>query len=97
MARRSVDSFMRVLIPPKIMKKLRFEPEQEIEISMEYGVICIRKFEPENFKERPYVGIIRKIDTKTRVTIPRSYAHLMGIKKGDKVEIKEVRGVIKIL
>ena len=53
MARRSVDSLMRVLIPPKIMRKLGFEPEQEIEISMEYGVICIRKFEPENFKERP--------------------------------------------
>ena len=40
---------------------------------------------------------ISKKDHKTRVTIPRPYAHLMGIKKGDKVEIKEVRGVIKIL
>lgn len=97
MIKRKLDSLMRITIPKVFIKELEFLPEQKIEISMEYGVICIRKFKPENYKTRPYIGDIKKLDMINRITLPRGYANLLGLKKGDEVEIDIVRGVIKIL
>ena len=95
---RKIDQLGRVRIPIKVTRKLEVSEGQEMEIIMEYGRICIKKFQRENIQERPYVGIVRKLDELNRLTIPRCYIDWLKIELGThvKLEFENEIGVIRV-
>lgn len=91
---RKIDKAGRLRIPDCYFKQLEMHEYQEIEITIEYGKICIKKFERGNIDLKPYVGIVRTLDELYRVSIPSEYLKLLGIMKGDKIALE--LGVRKI-
>ena len=77
MTERKIDKFGRILIPNCIFRKLNFSELQYVEITIEYGKLCIKDYENSALEQRPYVGIVRSIDTVHRVTIPREYLKIL--------------------
>lgn len=80
---RKIESSGKIYIPIKFFRSLNFSKNQEVEIIMEYGAICIKKFSRKNLRYKSYVGIVRRLDNKQRVSIPWEYLRLMHLKEGD--------------
>lgn len=97
MVQRKIDSLRRVAIPSIFVKKLGFTMWQEVEITIEYGEICIRKFEKKNIQERPFVGIVRSLDEVNHVVIPAEYLKVLEIKKDTMVFVTLENGTIRLL
>ena len=81
---RFIDSIGRIRIPRKIGRALGYKPKtqtdcQRVEVTLEFGKICIRKFEKEGFEKRANVGLIRPVDINSRVVIPPEYRNILGI------------------
>ncbi|MBE5822262.1 MAG: AbrB/MazE/SpoVT family DNA-binding domain-containing protein [Clostridiales bacterium] len=74
-----------VKIPKDLSQKLGINVHDELEITFEYGQICIRKLQRENINLREYVGIIREMGTANKVSIPEEYIKLLGNPKSVKV------------
>ncbi len=96
MKERKMDYLRRVAIPKEFSRKLKFVERQQLDITIQYGKIHIKKFEEGDLEKRPYVGIVRNIDNLTRVTIPVEYLRLLCIRPGDTVNIELEGEVIKI-
>lgn len=94
---RSLDSLGRVVIPNEFFKELELSPAQEMEITIEYGEICIKKFQSEDFKSRPFVGFVRKLDVLHRVVIPSEYLNLLEIERKNMLALRMENGVVKVL
>ena len=80
---RRIDNLGRICIPSFMRKS--FELEKEVEITIEYGMIYIKRFNPNNIEKREYVGIVKRFDEIGRVVIPVEMLMALGIKKGQKV------------
>lgn len=50
---------------------------------MEYGCVCIKRFDSDGIETRPNVGTIRIIDKNHRISIPIDYLEMLKIKLGD--------------
>lgn len=86
MKSRNVDRNGRVIIPKKIRKELKFEPYQKLEIIIEYGELCLRKYNSSiKLKNRPYLGIVREMDKYNRIAIPAEYRTLLGLAENTRV------------
>lgn len=96
MLKRKNDSLWRIYIPKKIINELKLSQNQEMEITLEYGEICLKKFQQEDIRKRKFVGIVRSIDSYYRINIPREYMKLMGLKPGNKVTFKIEEETIKL-
>ena len=96
MKERKIDCLRRVTIPKKLRRELKFVERQQLDITIQYGKIYIKKFEEGDLEKRPYVGIVRNIDNLARVTIPVEYLRLLWIRPGDTINIELEGEVIKI-
>ena len=78
---------------------IKLEQGTKIEFTLEYGVITLKVFNPDNLLSRPYVGIVREIKSLDRVTIPEEYLKLLRIKRNGLVEISydSEKGELKIV
>lgn len=83
-----IDSLRRVKIPTHLLKELNFSKRQAVEVSIQYGKICIRKFENQNLQTKPFVGIVRNLDHEGRVVIPSEYLKLLKFNLGDVVNLE---------
>lgn len=83
-----INSLRRVKIPTYLLKELNFSKRQEVEISLQYGKICIRKFENQDLQTRPFVEIVRNLDPEGRVVIPSEYLNLLEFNLGDVVNLE---------
>lgn len=92
---RKMDRLGRIGIPSKVSKKLGFLENQELEITIEYGEICIKKFQREDVQKKQYVGIVRKMDPVNRVCIPREYLDVLKIEPGNDVCLTVEDGIIR--
>lgn len=92
----TIDELGRLLIPVKIRRELQFEAYQEVEITIEYGKICIKKYEQQDIKKVPYLGMIRALDKQDRLVIPRDYMRVCKIERYREVEISLVGEKIEI-
>lgn len=79
MARRKLDRFGRLVIPKDYRKELNFEKGQMIELTIEYGKICIKAFDGE-INLKPYLGIVKRLDDHLgRVGIPKEYLEILNM------------------
>lgn len=85
---RKIDSLRRIVIPADFFKELNFSKYQIVEISMRYGKICISKFQKKNFAKKPFIGIIRKLDSVNRVVIPPEYLELLELHPCDTIDLE---------
>jgi len=85
-ATRKIDKLGRVKIPIKFSKRMGLEKFQQVEVTIEYGLICIRKFDEINLKDRPYIGIVRCLDELERFCIPNEYFEVLKIPKDIRVQ-----------
>lgn len=74
-----IDSLRRLVIPKKICTKFNMKEYQELELTIEYGHICIKIFDSNDISKRPYVGIVRKLDSLNRIVIPAEYLKCLEI------------------
>lgn len=87
--RRKLDYLGRFTIPKIVVDKLEFEKFQELEIIVEYGKICLRKFDSRSdVSNRPYLGIVRRIDEANHIMIPVEYRNLLFLNENGKVNWK---------
>lgn len=97
MWQRKIDRQGRLYIPIEILKKQNILAGQEMEIIIEYGEICLKKFSRIDLKTRPHVGLVKKIDESNRLVIPIEFLGVLGIKRGAYVTLRLEEDVIKIL
>lgn len=76
--RSKIDFLRRLFIPNQMQKKLNCSPGQELELSIQYGKIHIKKFQKSNWQASPFTGIVRTLDSQHRVCIPVEYLRLFG-------------------
>ncbi len=93
---RKFDALGRLVIPAKICHELQFEKSQKVEITIEYGKICIKKYKQRDIQKVPYLGIIRALDSLNRVVIPSEYVRVCKIEKGDNLKISMLGEKIEI-
>lgn len=68
-----------------------------MELSIEYGELFIRKFQEENWQTKPFVGVVRSIDTLHKVVIPVEYLRLLkNLAPGDILNLDLKENSIKI-
>lgn len=79
MLTRKIDKVGRICIPKRYLEPLEINRRQEMEITIEYGKIYVKKFSKDNLKERQYVGIVRRIDSINRIIIPVEFLKLLNI------------------
>lgn len=91
-----LNSLRRIRIPLKIFNKLDFSDGQAVEISIQYGEICVVKFQKEDLHTRPFIGIVRYLDSSLRFGLPTEYLDLLDLHLGDMVYLEVVNDVIKI-
>lgn len=93
---RRLDGLRRVVIPIEIYRELEFQDWQEVEITIEYGKICVKKYEHQDIKQVPYIGMVRRLDNLHRIVIPIEYMMVCKIEEntdlkflliGEKIEI----------
>ena len=89
MTERKLDSIGRIIIPINIFRNLNFSKWQDVEITIEYGKICIKSYEDKDVEKRPYVGVVRCIDHLRRVTIPREYLKTLNMDIKTYYEVSE--------
>lgn len=92
---RKIDSIGRIVIPAKWRKEKRFKAWQAVEITIEYGKICVRKYEKKDASTVPYIGMVRCLDEVNRVCIPKEYIEVCGF-KDDKVQMNLLDEKIEI-
>lgn len=85
--RRELGKFNRVYIPIKIMRKIGLKKSDEVEMYLKYGRIYIKKFSNHNWKKRKFIGMIRSLDSSSRLVIPIEYTKLMGLQPNDKIKV----------
>ena len=93
---RRIDHLRRIVIPSKLRNELKFEKYQEVEITIEYGCICIKAFNSSNINEKSYIGIVRRIDELGRICIPADYLNVLKIEKNTEFIITLIGEKVKI-
>lgn len=96
MTKRKISNFKRLCIPQKFCKVLDFAPCEQVEITIEYGFLCIKKFNPHEINKRPYIGIVKNLDSQHCVRLPSSYLELLNMKPHDYVKLEVDSGEKKI-
>lgn len=77
----------RISIPSKLRKEMNISIDQPLEISIEYGLLCVQPFNGEKIHERPFVGIVRLLDNNGRITIPSEYLEVLDYSPNDRFEV----------
>lgn len=79
-----LDVCRRLCLPREVCKKYSIEEKSQMEISIEYGNICLKKFDDKDIENRPYVSMVRSLDVLNRITIPVEYCKVLNIKPNDR-------------
>ena len=93
---RRLDRLHRIAIPKQFYDKLELYVGQPMEITVEYGNICMKPFDYTDINSKPYVGIVRRIDEVHRVTIPAEYLNVTQFLTGIKYPIIELYNTIRL-
>ena len=96
MIEKKIDSFRRVKIPTCFFKEQNFSERQPLEISIQFGEICIEKFQKETVQTKPFTGIVRNLDSVHRIVIPSEYLDILDLKPGTNVNLEVTGNLIKI-
>lgn len=81
------DKCGRIHIPSHFLKEMGLSKRDEVQVSIEYGRICVRKFEREKLRQYSHIGIVRKLDNLDRICIPREYWLLFNAENARTVDI----------
>ena len=76
--RHHMDTLNRIFIPAPLRKQLFLKEKELMEITLQHGQLYLQKFVEEGWKERPFVGIVRAMDSLGRVCIPTEYCKLLN-------------------
>lgn len=82
-----LDNARKIFIPRKLCNLLKIKEHQEVELTIEYGCICIKKFDSNNIASRPHVGVVRYLDAQHRVVIPKEYLNCIHIELDSKLQL----------
>lgn len=93
---RKFETLSRFTIPKEFCTSLDLTSGSFVEITLEFGELCIKKFNAENFDKRPFVGIRRIVETNNRVAVPKEYAEMLGLKPGSMLFLKIEDDCIKV-
>lgn len=93
---RKIDRKGRLFIPKKLCHRFNFEEHQKVEISVEYGCLCIKKFRPLGFENRPFIGVIKNYTSQNGVILPMEYLNLLDIPLDSYVSLNVSDNKIKI-
>lgn len=96
MKQRKFDNLRRLYIPIQFFNELGLSQNQEMEITMEYGEVCIKKFQREDIQNKQFIGHIRKLDELHRIVIPIEYVQLLQLKPGNKITLNMEKGAISL-
>ncbi|MCI9015568.1 MAG: hypothetical protein HFJ53_00105 [Clostridia bacterium] len=96
MQQRKLDQLGRVCIPSKFFNELNLSKKEKMEITIEYGEICIKRFNAKAIKKREYIEIVRILDQLNRITLPAEYLDILGIKRGNVISLTMEEETIKI-
>lgn len=91
---RTLDKLRRICIPKDFLNNLNIW--SYVELTIEYGQICIKKFEFNDLKSRRFIGIVRKIDSLNRIVIPMEYLSILGISTEKQILMYLEDNMIKI-
>ena len=80
-----MDSLRRIHVPVEFCRNLGVDKGDELQITIEYGKIHIRKFCRKDIEKQKYIGVVRELQSVCRITIPAEYTRVLGIKIGDPI------------
>lgn len=75
----------RIRIPAEFMREMDATIDDLFEIQFCFGKICVSKYNPKTFMIRPFVGIVRGLDSLGRIVIPKEYWDLIEFQGKRKV------------
>ena len=81
------DKGGRVHIPVHFLKEIGLSTRDEVQVCIEHGKICVKKFEREKLRQYSNVGIVRRLDKLDRICIPREYWLLFKVENACMVDI----------
>ena len=84
---RRLDNKGRITIPISLFRKLGFDDKQLVEITVEYGKICLKKFYKFCIQDIAFIGIVRPLDAYRRLNIPVDYLKILDIDLGYSFEV----------
>ena len=95
---RRIDGLGRVDILQDLFEQLDYEEEQSVEITIERGQLCIKKFDwdDEDFIQRDHIGMVGNIDILHRLVIPKEFRKVLNIKPEDMLFVFLEGDVIKM-
>lgn len=94
---RKVDTLGRLHIPKKISTRLGLVECDSVEITIEYGKICIKKFQENiDINAMPYIGIVRNVSLVNRVVIPKDYLYTLKITPNTDLDLVLDGNVLRI-
>ena len=73
------DQLGRLTIPINFFRALDFSEKQLVEISIQFGTLCIEKFGQKSVQEKPFTGIVRSLDLFHRAIIPSEFRTLLNL------------------
>ena len=91
MLTRKMDKLRRIVIPNDVYMRLKLKEYQNMEMTIEYGCICIRVHNEKDIEKRPYVGIVRGLDQLHRIVIPKEYLKVLNLKENTRF-VMELEG-----
>ncbi len=84
-----VGTDKRVRIPMPFFKELGLFEEQQVEITIEYGNLVIKRFNwNEPAENRPYIGLVRRLNRNRTISIPIEFLEILDMKPSSTVEAK---------
>lgn len=94
---RKIDKLGRLYIPGEFQQKYEVQPGRAMELTIEYGKICIKPFNWEDIKERPSIGIVRYVDNIGRICIPREFLSILEFSRNTQylVEYEDEKIIIQ--
>ncbi len=79
---RKLNKNYTVTIPHRLLYEIDWRPYDLLEITLNYGNICLRKLDPSHYQLMEKVGIMRKLDNVKKISIPIEFLHFLNIPVG---------------
>ena len=85
MKEQKIYSKGRLTIPKEFREELKIGKWEKMELTIEYGRICIKPYSCSDITQLPYVGIVRMMTEQNRIIIPKEYLEVCGIEENEAV------------
>lgn len=84
-----VGTDRRICIPMPFFKELGFFEEQQVELTIEYGKLILKKFNwNEPAEKKPYIGFVRRLNRNGTISVPIEFLEILDMTPSITVNVR---------